>query len=222
MHSVESVEVDNSFVKESFLPPRFVLASASPRRRALLTEAGFDFEVRPVDVVEVGPEDHEDPWWAVRENARRKAVAAMGLAVESAREAILTADTILVLRGCWIGKPRDRGEAMQILTDLAGQVHQVATAVALVGPVEAGFSGSEVSGIDPWVEVTEVVLKPLAAAEIRAYHAAVDPLDKAGGYDINEHGPLPGGVVASIRGSYSNVMGLPMERLVPRLESWLR
>jgi septum formation protein len=80
--------------------------------------------------------------------------------------------------------------------------------VVLLGPAVA----------ETLVDVTRVVLKSLTLEEIRAYHGVVDPLDKAGGYDINQHGPIPGGVVASIEGSYSNVMGLPMERLAPILD----
>ena len=104
-----------------------------------MTEAGFDFEVRPVDVVEVGPRTTRTRGGRSERMPVEKPWRPWGLRWNQHGEAILTADTILVLRGCWIGKPRDRGEAMQILTDLAGQVHQVATAVALVGPVEAGF-----------------------------------------------------------------------------------
>jgi len=186
-----------------------VLASASPRRRALLESAGFPFQVMPVQVDEVGPGDQEDPWWSVRENARRKAVAATRRVSGSA--VVLAADTILVVDSGWIGKPGTPEEALGMLEDLGGKTHQVATAVSLLG--------AEVSEL--FVEVTSVLLKPITTHEIQAYHAVVDPLDKAGGYDIHQHGPLPGGVVASIEGSYSNVMGLPMERLSPLLADFI-
>jgi septum formation protein len=186
------------------------LASASPRRRSLLEAHGFAFDTAPVAVAEVGPGDHAEPLVAVCENAGRKARAAFGPGVPDA--VVLAADTVLVLEGSWVGKPRDREEAARLLKRLGGTVHDVATGVALLagGAVETFF------------EVTTVRIKALEDAEIRAYHDAVDPLDKAGGYDINAHGPIPGGVVASIEGSYSNVMGLPMERLVPVLERYLR
>ena len=97
-----------------------------------------------------------------------------------------------------------------------GLLSLVAISLSLVAsPVLAQKAKAQISSFP------KVSLKALGDAEIRAYHAAVDPLDKAGGYDINAHGPIPGGVVASIDGSYSNVMGLPMERLVPVLERFL-
>jgi septum formation protein len=188
---------------------RLILASASPRRRSLLAAHGFAFDVAPVEVAELGPDDHEEPLAAVCENARRKARAAFGTGIPEA--VVLAADTILVLEGGWVGKPRDRAQAGRLLERLGGTVHQVATGVSLLA------GGAE----ETFCEVTAVRIKALGDAEIRAYHEAVDPLDKAGGYDINAHGPIPGGVVASIDGSYSNVMGLPMERLVPVLERFL-
>jgi len=120
---------------------------------------------------------------------------------------VLAADTILVVDNGWIGKPGTHEEALDLLEHLGGKTHKVVTAVSLLGEEEA----------ESFVEVTSVLLKSLATHEIRAYHAVVDPLDKAGGYDIHQHGPLSGGVVDSIKGSYSNVMGLPMERLAPFL-----
>ncbi len=186
-----------------------MLASASPRRRALLRAAGFEFEVKPVEVRELEPEDQGDPWTAVRENALRKITAASR--EESENTLVLAADTILVLEGRWIGKPRTRKEAAALLAALGGKAHKVVTAVSLHGGVLS----------EDFTEATTVLVKPLSQREIQAYHAVVNPLDKAGGYDIDEHGPLPGGVIASINGSYSNVMGLPMERLTPILQRWL-
>jgi len=206
-----------------------VLASGSPRRRALLEAAGYRFRVRPVEGVEIGADEDRQggtkPRMVVEENARRKAVAGQALlrsvapdeatedaggpeGSEGAKTYVLAADTLLLVENDWVGKPRDREEAAALLGRLAGKAHEVATGVALVGPdVDVSF-----------VEVTCVVLKPLTMAEIRAYHRAVDPLDKAGGYDIDQPGPIPGGIVSSINGSYSNVMGLPMERLGPILD----
>lgn len=186
-----------------------VLASASPRRRALLHAAGFDFEVKPVEVKELEPGDQLDPWIAVRENALRKITAARR--DESEDTLVLAADTILVLEGRWVGKPGTRKEAAALLAAMGGKAHKVVTAVSLLGRKMS----------EDFTEATTVHVKSLSPGEIQAYHAAVDPLDKAGGYDIDEHGPLSGGVIASITGSYSNVMGLPMERLTPILQRCL-
>jgi septum formation protein len=203
-----------------------VLASASPRRRDLLEAAGYRFRLCPVEVVELSVHDrgHETtkPVRVVEENARRKAIAAQASiqgdpsneatrvreSPEPATTYVLAADTVLILEDGWVGKPGNREQAVALLKRLAGRAHEVATGVVLLGP------GVALS----FVEVTRVFLKPLTVKEIRAYHRAVDPLDKAGGYDINQPGPIPGGVVASIEGSYSNVMGLPMERLSPILD----
>ncbi|MBN2491501.1 MAG: septum formation protein Maf [Planctomycetes bacterium] len=182
-----------------------ILASRSPRRRALLAAHGYTFETAPVAVAEVRPGEQGEPFAAVAENARRKALAAAGAAGPGAL--VLAADTLLVFEGHSIGKPTDREEAARLLRRLGGATHRVATGVALLG------DGVE----EVFCEVTAVRLKRLTDAEIRAYHAAIDPLDKAGGYDIDAHGPIAGGVVASIEGSYSNVMGLPMERVAPLL-----
>lgn len=181
-----------------------VLASASPRRSAILSRAGYAFETRVADVDEVSPADGV-PWQAVAENARRKARAVpCGVG-----EVVLGADTILVLTDEWLGKPADRGVAAAMLALLAGRVHRVATAVCLT------FSGGE----EAFVEETQVRMRSLTPAEIAAYHDVVNPLDKAGAYNIDEHGPLPGGVVEAIEGSFVNVMGLPLERLAPRLSA---
>lgn len=154
---------------------------------------------------EVGPGDVADPIAAAAENARRKADAVARVCGPD--DVVLGADTVLVVDDGWLGKPASRGAARAMLASLAGRTHRVATAVALVaGDVRRDC-----------VETTRVTMRALDEAAIDAYHAVVDPLDKAGAYNIDEPGPLDGGVVASIDGSYANVMGLPVERLVPWL-----
>jgi len=234
-HEAKVIEIEGpeggrrSAVNASAQSGSLVLASASPRRRDLLEAAGYRFRLCPVQVVELSVHDHghgvTKPLMVVEENARRKAIAAQASvpgdpsheatgvseSPERAETYVLAADTILILDDGWIGKPGDREQAVALLKRLAGRAHEVATGVVLLGP-----------GVDlTFVEVTRVLLKPLTLEEIRAYHRAVDPLDKAGGYDINQPGPISGGVVASIEGSYSNVMGLPMERLRPILDGVL-
>lgn len=191
-------------------PPgfRLVLASASPRRRGLLAAEGFSFRTRPVEAAELGPREQRDPWTAAQLNAERKARAGVE-ALADAAAVVLAADTVLAVEAGWLGKPPTRAAGERMLIDLGGRVHQVVTGVALA-------AGDRFESL---TATTAVRLRPLTLEQVRAYHAAVDPLDKAGAYDINQHGPLAGGVVESIEGSYSNVMGLPMEHVIPRLEA---
>lgn len=176
-----------------------VLASASPRRAALLAEAGLAFEVLPVDLDEsVRP--GETPETHVRRLAEAKARA--GLARRpSAR--VLGADTVVVLDGGMLGKPRDDTEARTMLRALAGRAHEVLTGVALVSAAGAACE----------VARTRVWFRPLSQAEIDAYVRSGEPADKAGAYGIQ------GGAarfVERLEGSYTNVVGLPME-IVRRL-----
>lgn len=195
-------------VPSSISAPDLVLASASPRRRDLLREAGFSFRIEAVEAAELGPGDRADPWAAARENAEMKARAAVEV-LASPEAVVVAADTVLCVDRGWIGKPSTRAEGARMLAALRGLTHQVVTGVALA------FRGRTES----LTGTTEVRIRILTEEQIRAYHAVVDPLDKAGAYDINQPGPLPGGVVEWREGSYSNVMGLPMEEVVPRLEA---
>lgn len=184
---------------------RLVLASSSPRRQQLLREAGFAF-----DVVEAGVEEIDDENLTGREaallNAYRKAMA---VAKQTPTSLVLGADTVVCLGERKFGKPSDYREAFQMLRKLQGQTHQVITGVALVG--------LEMHRVALFAEVTNVTFRPLSRKEIGAYLAKVNPLDKAGAYAIQEHGEM---LVAGIEGSYSNVVGLPMERLLAELEKW--
>lgn len=180
---------------------RLHLASRSPRRRQLLAEAGIAFELVDVDVDETL--DHPlPPIEVARHLAERKARAGAGVVRDGW---VLGADTIVALGERVLGKPEDRAHARAMLTDLAGSTHRVVTGVCFV---EA--AGDRVV-ID--ADVTEVVMRPMTADEIAAYVATGESDDKAGSYAIQEKGDA---FVERIDGSYSNVVGLPME-LVTRI-----
>lgn len=178
--------------------PTLVLASTSPRRRDLLTAHGYAFIAAPAPV-----EESTAPWLSARElvllNAGRKSAARRGWHADAV---VLGVDTLVCLDGQTLGKPRDLAEAADMLARLAGQTHRVYTGVSL----DHAAAGRVVS----FVEETQVTFRPLDAAERAAYHQLIDPLDKAGAYAAQEHGER---IIAAVDGSWSNVMGLPMERL---------
>ena len=175
-----------------------VLASASPRRRELLASLGVAFEVRTAEV----EEDHH-PEFTARElalvNATRKALA---VSRQFPDRLVLGADTLVTLAGRLFGKPADVAEAERMLEALQGGTHQVVTGVCLACE-SAGFK-------HVFAEITDVTFNRLTTREIRDYLALIHPLDKAGAYAIQEHGKR---IVERIDGSYSNVVGLPVERL---------
>ena len=173
----------------------FILASNSPRRRALLAEAGYQFEVIAPAVREVAV-----TYLSLREltiaNATRK-----GLAVSRVypHRVVLAADTLVALEGKVIGKPRDLNQARVILRRLSSRVHEVCTAVFIVGPqTEITFA-----------EVTTVRFRTLSERGITNYFGLVNPIDKAGAYAAQGAGRS---IIASVEGSFTNVIGLPMER----------
>jgi septum formation protein len=182
-----------------------VLASASPRRRALLDEAGLRFEVRPAEVPEEAPPG-TPPAALARELAVRKARAASrGLGPGPAL--VLAADTVVALDdGRLLGKPRDRAEAERHLRALSGTTHSVITGVCLR---EAPGGAEEVFHAE-----TRVTMRRLDEGEILAYAASGEGLDKAGGYAIQEGGDR---FVTRLEGSRSNVVGLPVEEVLARL-----
>jgi septum formation protein len=178
-----------------------VLASASPRRRELLAQAGIACEVVPSAVPEV-PQPGEPSEAFARRVAREKAVA---VAQQRPTAHVLGADTVVVIDAELLGKPRDAADARRMLRALSGRTHQVLTAVALVGP-----SGA----VDEVVVRSEVEFCPLTAADIDAYLATGEPFDKAGAYAVQGAG---GRFVRQVRGSFSNVVGLPMETVTALL-----
>lgn len=184
------------------LPARLYLASASPRRRELLTQIGLPHEVLRVPAPP-GEDEPQHPGESaadyVRRTARDKAergrdwLRAQSLPVMP----LLAADTTVILAGQVLGKPADRDDAIRILQALSGQTHQVHTAVAL-------WSGERLLES---VSITEVQMRPLQPDEIARYCDSGEPYGKAGAYGIQG---LAGTFIARIDGSYTGVMGLPL------------
>ena len=179
--------------------PRFILASGSPRRRELLGDAGYRFEVVSPPVDEVA---HR--WLTIREltiwNAARKAARVSRMLPDAV---VLAADTLVTIDGEVLGKPNDFEDAVRILLRLSGRVHDVWTAVRITHGVR-GESRS-------FHETSRVHFRTLDEASIREYLAKIDPLDKAGAYAAQGHGRE---IIDRIDGSYTNVVGLPMEKTV--------
>ena len=172
-----------------------VLASRSPRRRELLAQLGIEHEVIPADIDET-PRAGEPPGDYVLRIAREKAEAVRA-SLEPARW-VLGADTEVVCDGRIYGKPENAGDAERMLGELAGRAHHVYSAVALAGP------GGEVRDA---LQVSRVRFRPLSGAEVRAYVATGDPLDKAGAYGVQGRAAA---FIEHLEGSYSGVMGLPL------------
>jgi septum formation protein len=186
-------------------PASFILASASPRRAELLRQLKPDFRVVPSDATEL-LDEHWSPFEICQLNAHRKARV---VAKKNPDALVLGADTLVFLGPEILGKPASRAEAEQMLTRLQGRTHQVVTGLCLIhlrAHRERLFAAS-----------TDVTFHPLDAGQIRDYLAKVNPMDKAGAYAIQEHGDL---MVSEISGSYSNVVGLPLERLRAELSAW--
>jgi len=183
-----------------------ILASASPRRAALLAQIGFPFRVHPSALNEAGGPVHlgdKAPEALACRLARAKAEE---VAARVGRGLVIGADTSVVCDGIAYGKPRDAEEAQAVLLRLAGRTHQVITGVAVV---EAETGRAEVA-----VAVTQVRMRAFDAAEAAAYVATGEPLDKAGAYAIQGYGAL---LVEGIEGDYSNVVGLPLIMLATLL-----
>jgi septum formation protein len=193
-----------------------VLASASPRRSQLLTQAGFTFEVRPAHIPE-DPTPGEDPTAYVTRLAREKAQAVFDkIAAEAESEvasgaidthslAVLGADTTVTLDGQILGKPEDAADAARILRLLSGRSHRVITGVALVTR----------EAVEVAAEVTAVQFLTLSDKEIAAYIATGEPMDKAGAYGIQGQAAK---WIPRVEGCYFNVMGLPLALVATLLE----
>lgn len=191
-----------------------VLASASPRRRKLLEDAGMTFRVHAVDIDETLEEELlEDPVEAVKRIAERKAKAAVEQLVTPDYEGsliVIASDTMVVFRGEIFGKPADREEAERMLGCLSGRGHDVNTAVS-IWFVHAP-SGQDVSlAYRTFVDTTYVYFRELAQSEIEAYIDSGDPFDKAGAYGIQSGAKT---FVDHIEGSLDTVIGLPVERMI--------
>ncbi len=200
---------------------RLILASVSPRRSELLTQAGFSFTVESADVDE-SPRAGEGPSAYVLRLAVEKAQAVfvrhpthddeavMNGAPDSSSDTlvVLGADTTVVCDGHILAKPADAADAARILRRLSGRTHQVLTGVAVVSR----------TGVASGVETTEVTFSEIPDAELAAYCATAEPLDKAGAYGIQGYAAR---WIPRIDGDYFNVMGLPIARTAKLIEAAL-
>ena len=192
--------------------PNLVLASASPRRRELLTQAGFVFSVHPAHIPE-DPQPGEDPIAYVTRLAREKAQAVYrelsGAPIESPQQdsgqrgpdgqslAVLGADTTVTLDGHILGKPENAIDAARMLRMLSGRTHRVITGVAVV----------TADRVEVAAEVTAVQFLTMSDEEIASYVAGGEPMDKAGAYAIQGRAAK---WIPRIEGCYFNVVGLPL------------
>ena len=176
--------------------PLIYLASASPRRSALLTQIGVGHQVHAVDIDERALPD-EPPQSYVMRLARVKAQTLWERLPAGERLPVLGSDTTVALGADILGKPRDRDDGLRMLAKLSGQTHQVFTAVALCHD----------RGCDLRLSASEVTFCALTAVEIAAYWETGEPADKAGGYAVQG---LAAVFIERIAGSYSGIMGLPL------------
>lgn len=185
--------------------PPFILASGSPRRRELLEQAGLRFRVETDDVEELD-NPQLTPRELCRANAFRKAQV---VAMRHPEQLVIGADTLVHLGSQALGKPGSHAEAARMLRKLSGCTHEVTTACCLTRwrPPQRVF----------FEETTMVRFAVLNDAQVRRYLAAIDPMDKAGGYAIQHHGEW---IVEALEGSFTNVVGLPLERLRHELAAW--
>lgn len=194
---------DGKSLAELLRGRRLILASGSPRRAEILRKAEVKFEIRvPRNLREESASS--DPTQCVLSLSRAKATSVSG---ESEQGIILGADTIVVLDGDILGKPKDKREAFAILKRLSGRTHTVYTGITLVNK----DNGKTISGYDS----TEVTFNRLDDKEAESYIESGEPMDKAGAYGIQGMG---GFLVEKIQGSFDNVIGLPTEKLKEMLK----
>jgi septum formation protein len=182
-----------------------ILASASPRRSDLLKQLNLEFQVIPSHVPEV-TYDHLSPGELCQLNAYRKARA---VAKQHPDAITIAADTLVCLEREAFGKPSSLDEAAFMLASLQGRVHQVVTGVCVLLLRRHQQS--------LFAECTHVTFRSLDTSQIHQYLERINPLDKAGAYAIQDHGEL---IIERIEGSFSNVVGLPIERLQRELTRW--
>ena len=185
-----------------------VFASESPRRRQLLTDAGFSFDVVSVKVSEI-PNKNLNVNDQILDIARRKAEGALPL-LRSSRKGpfvVISADTEVIFGGGPLGKPSDREDAFRMLKLLSGNVHEVKTAVCMID--------STSSKVLSQIETTKVFFKTLSEDEIWTYIQTGEPMDKAGSYGIQG---LGGRFVDKFEGPFDNVVGLPVKMVQEMLQ----
>ncbi len=172
------------------------LASNSPRRHELLAQIGVRFASLSVDIDE-SPTPHETADRLVERLALEKARAGLALRPAGRHEPVLGSDTLVVLNGVTLGKPRDREDAFRMWRALSGQTHQVMTAVALVGEQQE----------ESILQTSAVTFRDITEKEMAAYWLSGEPCDKAGGYAVQGLGAV---FIEHLAGSFSGVMGLPL------------
>ncbi len=183
-----------------------VLASASPRRAALLRQLGIKFQIKPSNIAEENFNNITEPSTLVKALAKTKAET---IASQLTNALVIGADTIVTLENRILGKPKDAAEAKEMLRLLSGKEHSVFTGLAII---DTPKQRSQVVALE-----TKVLFRELKEREIDAYVASGDSLDKAGAYGIQGKGAT---LVESIKGCYFNVVGLPLQKLVLMLEDF--
>ena len=184
---------------------KLILASGSPRRREILTDLGYSFDVKTADFDE-SQVSLEKPSEGVQALALGKATAAAEATSVDAPTVFLGSDTVVALNDAVMGKPADEEDAKAMLRSLSGKTHVVYTGVALVEKNERG----EIVSNETFVEATEVTFFKLSEEEIDCYVGTGEPMDKAGAYGIQGLGRV---LVEGIRGDYETVVGLPAARV---------
>ena len=187
---------------------RIILASQSPRRQELLTQAGIEFEVEPSAVEEKITK--KNPWDIVMELARQKAEDVYSRHKDE-DVLVIGADTIVAYGTQILGKPHTKEDAVRMLMLLQGHTHQVYTGVSLLS--------SDQKKAHTFLEKTEVEFYPMSEEEIWNYVETGDCMDKAGAYGIQTHFCV---YVKQIKGDYNNVVGLPVARLYHELNAYFR
>ncbi|MDO4798352.1 MAG: Maf family protein [Coriobacteriales bacterium] len=188
-----------------------ILASASPRRRELLEQAGLVLEICPADIDETRLA-HESPTSLVERLAIGKArTAYRDRGIYAPHKALLAADTIVWTGDDVLGKPRDEQDARRMLQELSNRTHHVSTGVCIITQDDQGTPQER-----SFVETTAVTFLPLSNDQIKAYVASGEPLDKAGAYGIQGGA---GAFVSGLSGDYNNVVGLPVDRVMRELDA---
>lgn len=185
--------------------PPLLLASKSPRRRSLFASLGYTFDVASNDVDETFP-DTLSAEEAIRFVVEKKAMA---FKKEAQTHIVIVADTMVSLDGVILGKPSDPHEATAMLQQLSGNCHQVLTSVTLLHKDDK----------ESFIDTTQVHFRILSPVEISRYIASGLPFDKAGGYGIQDWIGLIG--ITHIHGSYTNVVGLPTEKVYSKLTNFM-
>ncbi len=185
--------------------PVLILASTSPRRRQILALGGWPFSIQPADIDEQPLQGERARDYVLRLSEAKARTVAGHTAPGAPELAVVASDTTVVDGGAILGKPASEAEAVAMLESLRGRVHQVYTGVAVLRRADGKLFSD--------LCVTDVRMRAYTQAEIRAYAASGDPLDKAGAYAIQHAGFHP---VESLQGCYPSVMGLPL-CLVTRL-----